>query len=117
MPFGGGVPGLFGVEPDARSGHSELSGMLKIESRQEPAGAVRLALTGRMNANSIGELRRAIDRARRHRPHVALDLSEITLIDRASLDFLAELTKGEIELMNCPAYLTPWISRSLNTSH
>ena len=86
--------------------------MLRIESRPEGTGTVRLALAGRMHANSLGELRRAIDRARRQRGRrVALDLSEITLADRASLEFLAQQSRDEIELINCPAYLEPWITR------
>lgn len=86
--------------------------MLKIESSPEGTGAVRLALAGRMNANSLGELRRAIDRARRHRARrVSLDLSEITLADRASIDFLSQQSREEIELVNCPLYLEPWLSK------
>ena len=86
--------------------------MLKIESKPEATGTVRLALAGRMHANSLGELRRAIDRARRQRfRRVALDLSEITLADRASIDFLAQQTREEVELVNCPAYLASWIER------
>lgn len=86
--------------------------MFKIESKPEPSGTVRLALAGRMHANSLGEIRRAIERARRQRArHVALDLSEITLADRASLDFLAQQSKEEIELLNCPAYLEAWIAK------
>jgi anti-anti-sigma regulatory factor len=86
--------------------------MLKIESKPEATGTVRLALTGRMHANSLGELRRAIDRARRKRfSRVALDLSEITLADRASIDFLAQQRREEIDLINCPAYLEAWIAK------
>lgn len=86
--------------------------MLKIESKPEAAGAVRLALAGKIHANSIGEIRRAIDRARRQRfRRVALDLSEITLADRASIDFLVQQSREEIELLNCPPYLAPWIER------
>ena len=86
--------------------------MLKIESKSELAtGMVRLALIGRINANSLGEIRRAIDRARRQRGRVALDLGEITLADRASIDFLAQQSREEIELINCPEYLAPWIDR------
>lgn len=85
--------------------------MLKIESKPEDMGTVRLTLAGRINANSLGELRRAIDRARRQRARrIALDLSEITLADRASIDFLIEQRRGEIELIDCPAYLQPWIA-------
>jgi len=86
--------------------------MLKIEFRPEAVGQVRLVLAGRMNANSLGELRRAIERARRHRRRVALDLDEVTLADRPSIDFLAQQTRDEIELINCPAYLETWIARA-----
>jgi anti-anti-sigma regulatory factor len=86
--------------------------MLRIESKPEATGTVRLTLAGRMNANSLGELRRAIDRARRQRArHVSLDLGEITLADRASIDFLAQQSREEIELINCPPYLQQWIAR------
>lgn len=86
--------------------------MFKIESKADVSGAARLSLAGRMHANSLGEIRRAIDRVRRQKSQrIALDLSEITLADRASLDFLAQLSQEEVELINCPAYLEPWIGR------
>jgi anti-anti-sigma regulatory factor len=86
--------------------------MLKIESKPEATGTVRLALAGKMHANSLGELRRAIDHARRQLARrVTLDLGEITLADRASIDFLAQQSGDEIELVNCPPYLASWIDR------
>jgi len=86
--------------------------MFKIESKPEATGTVRLTLAGKMHANSLGEVRRAIDRARRQRARrVALDLSEITLADRASIDFLAQQSREEVELVNCPPYLASWIER------
>jgi len=84
--------------------------MFKIESKPEAAGTIRLMLAGRIHANSLGELRRAIDRARRQRGRrVALDLTEITLADRASVDFLLQQRREEIDLVNCPPYLQPWL--------
>jgi hypothetical protein len=65
-----------------------------------------------MTANALGELRRAIDRVRRRRNRVLLDLSEVTLVDRPSLAFLAEQTRDETELINCPAYLESWIKKA-----
>ena len=86
--------------------------MLKIESKPEATGTVRLALAGKMHANSLGELRRAIDRARRQRARrVALDLGEITLADRASIEFLTQQSREEVELVNCPPYIASWIER------
>ena len=85
--------------------------MLKSETKPDATGTVRLTLTGRMHANALGEIRRAIDRARRQRARrVLLDLGEITLADRASIDFLTEQTRDEIELINCPSYIQPWIA-------
>ena len=85
--------------------------MLKIETKPEAPGTIRLALAGKMHANSLGELRRAIDRAHRQRARrVLLDLGEITLADRASIDFLMQQTGDEIEVINCPPYIQPWIA-------
>lgn len=85
--------------------------MLKIDTKPDASGNVRLTLTGRMHANALGELRRAIERARRQRARrVLLDLGEITLADRASIDFLTQQTGNEIELINCPPYIQPWIA-------
>jgi len=82
-----------------------------IQPKMEHTGAIRLTLTGRMNANAIGEVRRAIERVRRRRARVMLDLSELTLVDRPSLAFLNEQNTDEIELINCPAYLESWIKK------
>jgi len=84
---------------------------MQIQPKYEQTGTVRLAITGRMNANALGELRRAIERVRRRRGRVMIDLSEITLVDRPSLEFLTEQTKDEIELINCPAYLESWLKK------
>jgi hypothetical protein len=42
---------------------------------------------------------------------VALDLGEVTLLDRAAVRFLAGQLRRGVELMNCPVYLKHWISR------
>lgn len=85
--------------------------MLKIQARPEIEGTIRLEVAGRMHANALGDLRRAMDRIRRKRSRVCLDLSEITLLDRASILFLAEQNRDEVELINCPPYLDAWINK------
>ena len=65
-----------------------------------------------MNANSLGDLRRALDRIHRKHRRVALDLSEITLLDRTSIHFLSEQNRDEVELINCPPYLEAWIKKT-----
>jgi hypothetical protein len=45
---------------------------------------------------------------------IALDLEEVTLVDRESVRFLAGWERTGIELRNCPAFLRDWIAA--NTS-
>ena len=85
--------------------------MLTIANRFEAPEAVRLLLVGKMSANGLGELRREIDEARRMRKQVVLDLSEVTLVDRQSVEFLSEQSFEQVRLVNCPCYIQPWIGQ------
>jgi anti-anti-sigma regulatory factor len=84
--------------------------MLKIDTL-ENNGDTTLALAGKCNGTSLGELRRAIERARRCHKRVVIDLSEVTLLDKPSLQFLAAQTREDVTLTNCPEYIQPWIYR------
>jgi hypothetical protein len=90
--------------------------MVKIATQLDQAGAVTLTLAGKCNGGSLGELRRAIDKARRLQKQIVIDLGEVTLVDRPSLQFLAEQARDDIKLINCPEYIEPWISRSAQES-
>jgi hypothetical protein len=59
-------------------------------------------------------LRRRIDRARRQRGSVVIDLSEVTLIDRPALEFLATQNGAGVEIVNCPVYIEPWLKKENN---
>jgi len=85
--------------------------MVKIETQFDPAGPVRLALAGKCSGGCLGELRRAIARARRMQKQIVIDMSEVTLVDRPSLQFLASQVREDITLVNCPEYIEPWIDR------
>ncbi len=85
--------------------------VVKIAPRLDPAGPVTLVIAGKCNGGCLGELRRAIDKARRMQKQVVIDMSEVTLVDRPSLQFLAEQSRENITLINCPAYIQPWIAR------
>ena len=75
------------------------------------ASAVTLTLAGKLCATSIGALRRRIDRARRTRGNVVIDLSEVTLIDRPALQFLATQNGAGVEIINCPVYIEAWLRK------
>jgi hypothetical protein len=85
--------------------------IVRIAPRQDPAGPITLVIAGKCNGGCLGELRRAIDKARRMDRQIVIDMSEVTLVDRPSLQFLAAQARDNITLVNCPAYIQPWIAR------
>jgi NodT family efflux transporter outer membrane factor (OMF) lipoprotein len=70
-----------------------------------------LALEGSVGAAALPEITRHIKNGRQNRRQVALDLGEVTLLDRVAVRFLAGQLRLGVELMNCPVYLKQWISR------
>ena len=42
---------------------------------------------------------------------IALDLKEVTLVERDAVKFLSECESNRISLKNCPAYIREWINR------
>ena len=87
--------------------------MLRIDIKLDNGDAT-LALTGKCNGTSLGELRRAIERARRSHKQIVIDLSEVTLLDKPSMQFLAAQTREDVKLTNCPEYIEPWIYREFS---
>ncbi|MEO5925845.1 MAG: STAS domain-containing protein [Bryobacteraceae bacterium] len=83
--------------------------VLTIVDRSETEGLLRLSLAGKMTANGIGELRRELDEARRRRKPVQVDLGEVTLMDRVSVEFLNSVSSPMVRFLNCPEYLYRWI--------
>lgn len=100
----------------AGANKSKRSESLVIVGHTETTEGIRLNLAGRLTANGIGELRRQIDDARRRHTRVSMDLSEITLLDRISADFLSSVASPLIRFENCPPYLQRWIKNAKATA-
>jgi anti-anti-sigma regulatory factor len=88
--------------------------MFSLSSVPDANGCVTLALTGSVSEDVLPEIDRLIDSGKRAKGKVALDLSEVTLIDRMSARFFAEQLQRGIELVDCPLYLKRWILREVN---
>jgi anti-anti-sigma regulatory factor len=82
--------------------------MLKIQRKAN--GKVIFTLSGRIEAEDIDELRRLLELEGTSR-HIALDLKDVTLVDRDAVRFLADREADSIQLENCPVYLREWIGR------
>jgi hypothetical protein len=85
---------------------------LRIE-KSNGAGLVEFTLTGRIEALDVEELQRLLDLEEGAR-HIALDLQDVTLVDRDAVKFLARCEADGIGLENCPAYIREWIAGEEN---
>ena len=82
--------------------------MLKIQRKAN--GRVLFTLSGRIEAEDIDELRRLLE-LEGAGTHIALDLKDVTLVDRDAVKFLAACEADSIKLENSPAYVREWIGR------
>ena len=69
---------------------------------------VVLRISGRITQDDIPVLRAAIDQ---ERGALALDLAEVGLVDRETVNLLAFSEGRGIELRSCPPYIREWIDR------
>ncbi len=82
--------------------------MLKITRAAN--GEVVIKLSGRMDAENVGELETLVrkeDDGRR----IVLDLRDLILVDQDAVSFLKRFEEDNITLKNCPAYIREWITR------
>jgi hypothetical protein len=85
--------------------------MLRIQ-RQSRGTSTNLKLSGRLQADGLSDLLSEIAKCEA-RP--SLDLDEITLLDRESVQFLIRCESEGIQLVNCPLYVREWITREEGT--
>lgn len=67
-----------------------------------------LRISGRITQDDIPVLRAAIEQ---ERDAVAVDLAEVGLVDRDTVNLLAISEGRGIELRNCPPYIREWVDR------
>ena len=69
---------------------------------------VVLRISGRIDAEHLGELRSCMSR---HGPQVVLDLDDVQLVDVAVVRFLARRQAEGMELRNCARYIRTWMDK------
>lgn len=85
--------------------------MLRIQRNAH--GKTTFSLSGRMEAEDIGTLRRLI--ARESTPcNVVLNLKELLLVDSDAMEFLAVCEASKILLEQCPGFVRTWIEQWKN---
>jgi hypothetical protein len=81
--------------------------MLKITSAGN--GEVVFKLSGRMDAENLGELEKLISAGADGR-RIILDLKDLKLVDQDAVNFLRLCEGRGIQLKNSPAYIREWIT-------
>ena len=73
---------------------------------------VVLRISGRIAGEDLDVLRTALEEGR----VVAIDLTEVELVDRDAVRVLARTERNGIELRNSPAYIREWVTRERSSS-
>jgi anti-anti-sigma regulatory factor len=81
--------------------------MLKITRASN--GEVVFNLSGRMDAENVGELESLLSKEATD-IRTVLDLKDLRLVDQDVVSFLRCCETEGIQLRNCPAYIREWIN-------
>ena len=80
----------------------------KIERFAGEEGRGVLRVSGHIQSEHVSTIEKLIAR---EGGLVAIDLSELTLVDRDAVSYLAVCEMRGIELRNCPPFLREWLTR------
>jgi hypothetical protein len=81
-------------------------------SRSEDTGLVTFTLIGRIEEEELAELQKLLKtEVGATSKAIVLDLTDVKLLHREAVKFLAICEAGGIELRNCPSYVREWIEK------
>jgi len=80
----------------------------RIERLAGGEDLVVLRVSGRIQAEHVDMLRELVGR---EEGKVVVDLTEVDLVDREAVSFLALNEADGVELRNCAAYIREWVDR------
>jgi ABC-type transporter Mla MlaB component len=82
--------------------------VLKITTTQDENNSVTLHLTGQLTGEYVTEVQKALNAGQSEK--IALDLSNVTFVDRAAMMFLCGV-KSSINIESIPSYVVRWIEQ------
>jgi ABC-type transporter Mla MlaB component len=82
-----------------------------VRARNQNQASVTLLLNGKLSEDAIPELENSIVEAREAHRQIYIDLSEVTLADRKTVQYISEQAAPDVKLVNCPVYLRRWINQ------
>ena len=88
--------------------------MLKITKEAENARISRLSLHGHFTGEYVPEVEKALSENGCKQAKLALDLRNVTFVDRTAMEFLSRAKLKKIRLENTPSYVTRWIDQEVS---
>lgn len=85
--------------------------MLKIISIQESPDSLRVQLHGEFTGESLRELEKSLSGQGTDIRKITLDLSNVTFVDRAGMQYLCEAQSKHTTLENLPSYVSRWMEQ------
>ena len=85
--------------------------MLKITQDIEISEIDRVSLCGRFTSEYVPEVEKALVQNGNKSKRCALDLMNVTFVDRPAMEFLRSAQSRKIKLENLPSYVRRWIQQ------
>ena len=85
--------------------------MLKITTIREDDKSLRVHLCGQLTGEYVSELEKTLTLENPDAGKVALDLSNVTFVDREAMVFLCDAKSRNVAIENIPSYVTRWIEQ------
>jgi anti-anti-sigma regulatory factor len=85
--------------------------VLKITTIRESPERLKVYLCGQFTAEYVPELQRALTTENTDPRNVALDLANVTFVDRDAMVFLCGAKSRNVAIENIPSYVTRWIEQ------
>ncbi|MDX6382780.1 MAG: hypothetical protein QOK48_353 [Blastocatellia bacterium] len=83
--------------------------MLKITQPTEFPEIVRVSLSGHFTSEYVPEVEKALAQDGNQWKNCALDLLNVTFVDRSAMEFLRAAQSRKIKLENLPSWVKRWI--------
>ena len=85
--------------------------MLKITQQAENPVIVRVSLSGHFTSEYVSEVEKALVQDGNKSKRLALDLMNVTFVDRRAMEFLRAAQSRKIRLDNLPSWVKRWIEQ------
>ena len=84
--------------------------MLKITTTRENPTSLRVHLCGQLTSEYVSELQKVLSPEELNGANVALDMTNVTFVDREAMMFLCG-AKSRVSIENIPSYVLRWIEQ------